>query len=434
LRQQRDALTAKNAQVQQEVKRLQALVDEKSSETEKEKLYSEELERKCEELTKELQDSKSLLFNIELKIKQCETDMEIEKNNSKVLRAEVDKQRDRADAAVSEQVKAENKARTSTEDYQLLTIKNKQQVEVYETKVNELSGSQGSVEDALRKEFVQQLEQILAERQAQYEDEKNAGIAQLKALYDDKMKGYRESVDQLNQEVEHEKAKVEAVTAEMESTKTKAAESIAVKDSLQRRLQEQQSQIDQMHKKHAVEIAEKVEFIQKLKTTFNRKDKEFDELLDVKIALAMEIKAYRQLIENEEERLGYASPFKKQRTEDPTDHLSITSLDLDRQFIHIRNSTTDPISLDGYKLCSRETKEEFKFPSKIILQPADTITVWVGSNYVNKNNPPKEVVWMSENESIFDGNGDAVFLINPSGQTMSTVEVIPKQPNNDDLE
>jgi len=114
--------------------------------------------------------------------------------------------------------------------------------------------------------------------------------------------------------------------------------------------------------------------------------------------------------------------------------LSITSLDLDRQFIHIRNSTTDPISLDGYKLCSRETKEEFKFPSKIILQPADTITVWVGSNYVNKNNPPKEVVWMSENESIFDGNGDAVFLINPSGQTMSTVEVIPKQPNNDDLE
>ena len=39
--------------------------------------------------------------------------------------------------------------------------------------------------------------------------------------------------------------------------------------------------------------------------SFKQKDEDFDALIDVKIALAMEIKAYRELLEGEERRLGF---------------------------------------------------------------------------------------------------------------------------------
>lgn len=46
---------------------------------------------------------------------------------------------------------------------------------------------------------------------------------------------------------------------------------------------------------------------------FKRKDQEFDELMDVKIMLDLEIRAYRSMLEDEEARLGYMSPAKKRK-------------------------------------------------------------------------------------------------------------------------
>jgi len=257
-------------------------------------------------------------------------------------------------------------------------------------------------------------------------------MAQLKSAYDKKLAGYRDRIDQLSSEVDNEKVKNEALQQDLTSLQTRANEAIAVREALGKRINELQSIIDSTHKRHNDEIAEKDKLINRIKVSFKQKEEEFDELMDVKIALAMEIKQYRILLENEEERLGYSSPNKKSKVDqllkssshDPTAQLVITAMDLEGQFIVIRNSTTDMISLDGWTLRTRESKEEFKFPSNLSLKPADSVTVWIGGVYAEKENHPIDFVWPID--ELWHREGDAVMLLHPDGQIVSKVDVMPK--------
>ena len=135
------------------------------------------------------------------------------------------------------------------------------------------------------------------------------------------------------------------------------------------------------------ELAEKNEIIRRLKAAFKRKDEEFDQLMDTKIALAMEIRAYRQMLDKEELRLGYKSPVagnKKRKlvTEEEEEDseletnatqdedgstLMFTKYDLDGQCITIRNSSLNSISLEGWSVRSRATGNEFKLPADLTL-------------------------------------------------------------------
>jgi len=57
-------------------------------------------------------------------------------------------------------------------------------------------------------------------------------------------------------------------------------------------------------KKNSEEVRDKERIIENFDKRARQQDQDFDLLMDVKIALALEIKAYRLLLENEEDRIG----------------------------------------------------------------------------------------------------------------------------------
>ncbi len=59
----------------------------------------------------------------------------------------------------------------------------------YEATIFELSRKAARNEQQIRAEFHKQMTEALAQRQHLYEDEKNEGLTQLKAIYDEKVSG-----------------------------------------------------------------------------------------------------------------------------------------------------------------------------------------------------------------------------------------------------
>jgi hypothetical protein len=225
-------------------------------------------------------------------------------------------------------------------------------------------------------------------------------------------------------------------------------------------------------------IAERNEVIRRIKAAFKKKDEEFDELMDIKIALAMELKAYRTMIETEEDRLGYKSPLKVRKMpntpsfvapsprstttttttttieeskeeafssnyqasmsavdsrEEPSSSLLISGTDFEGQYIRIRNGGTEAVPLAGWSLRSHKKGTEFNFPESVRLRPGESFTV----RTLHADNAEAKAKTESDSNSIgtvawskphvWDETGDEAQLIDPSGEVIAHVDILPTQ-------
>ncbi|XP_066557578.1 lamin L3 isoform X2 [Amia ocellicauda] len=168
---------------------------------------------------------------------------------------------------------------------------------------------------------------------------------------------------------------------------------------------------------------------------------EYANLLDVKLALDMEINAYRKMLEGEEQRLNLSpSPSqrmaaprthgarkargKKRKLEDRTSAYKISQhsssvgsvivdeIDLEGNFVRLRNSSEHDQPMGGWVLKSFTTVPDtaFKIPSLFVLRAGQTLTVWAAGSGVNPN-PPSDFVW--KNQSTWGTCSDVrIVLVN----------------------
>jgi uncharacterized phage infection (PIP) family protein YhgE len=114
--------------------------------------------------------------------------LDLERAEVEANKGELEKARKLADGATSRLAGAESTLRNLKDDHAILSTRHTTEVEQLTRQLSELNGQRSSLEDDLRKEFGRQLKEILAERQVQFDEEKNAGLAELKSVYDEKVR------------------------------------------------------------------------------------------------------------------------------------------------------------------------------------------------------------------------------------------------------
>ncbi|XP_015198503.1 lamin L3 isoform X2 [Lepisosteus oculatus] len=170
---------------------------------------------------------------------------------------------------------------------------------------------------------------------------------------------------------------------------------------------------------------------------------EYANLLDVKLALDMEINAYRKMLEGEEQRFNL-SPGPSPQTAVPRSHahsswrprgkkrkleerpgvstgykisqhsssvggVSVDEVDLEGNFVKLRNNSDTDQPIGGWilKNYTAVPGTAFTIPSSFVLRAGQTITIWASGAGVNPN-PPSDFVW--KNQKTW-GTGDDIRIV-----------------------
>ncbi|XP_012671585.1 lamin-B1 isoform X2 [Clupea harengus] len=326
------------------------------------------------------------------------------------------------------------------------------------------------VDSGRQMDYEFKLQQGLTDMRQQQEEQVKLYKDEMETTYVAKLENVRMSSEMnssaasmAREELKESALRVESLAAQLSSMQKETR-------GWQERISELENALSQERDMSRRILADKEREISDIRAKMQQQLDDYEQLLDVKLALDMEINAYRKLLEGEEERLNLSpSPSsrvtvsrasssrsvrttrgKRKRVDveeseasssvsiahmaSATGNVCFDELDVDGKFVRLLNTSEEDQAMVGYEMTRviSDTSATYKFTPKYVLKAGQAVTIWASNAGVGFN-PPTDLVWKGQT-SWGTGEDVKVALTDPQGEEVAVRSTVFKMASAEDEE